>query len=142
MLQQTGQILALNPQLSLQRMRRLCGSRSCGNSLISSSTALNIASAVHYPLKNTKKTPIENISLSLPCMTGPKGHKRKESETVWDSREKETWGKVRLEKIKQSQCKSAKIITGFTSPVPPSSDQKEFAAVSVLQKCIVWSIFW
>lgn len=67
-------------------------------------------------------------------MTGPKGHKRKEGETVWDSREKETGGKVRLEEIKQPQCKSDKIITGFTSPVPPSSDQNGLAAVSVLQK--------
>lgn len=53
---------------------------------------------------------------------------------MWDSREKETGGKVRLEEIKQPQCKSDKIITGFTSPVPPSSDQNRLAAVSVLQK--------
>lgn len=45
-LQQTGQILALNPEPSFQRMRRLHGSRSSGNSSISSSTALNIASVI------------------------------------------------------------------------------------------------
>lgn len=47
-----------------------------------------------------------------------------------------------MEEIKQPQCKSAKIITGFTSPVPPSSDQKEFAAVSVLQKKEVHSLVY
>lgn len=56
--------------------------------------------------------------------------------------EKKKWGKVTLEEIKQIQCKSAKIITGFTSPVPPSSDQNGFAAVSVLQKKEVHSLVY
>lgn len=41
--------------------------------------------------------------------------------------------KIRLEERKP-QCKSAKVVTGFTSPLPPSSDQNGLAAVSTLQE--------
>lgn len=41
--------------------------------------------------------------------------------------------KIRLEERKP-QCNSAKVVTGFTSPLPPSSDQNGLAAVSTLQE--------
>lgn len=40
------------------------------------------------------------------------------------------------------QCESAKVVTGFTSPVPPSSDQNGLTALSVLQEKEVHSLVY